>query len=328
MSSKNKLLTILESNRGHYISGETIAKSLGVSRNSIWKAIKALKEQGYHIESKTNMGYTLLQQNDILSIASLAPWLKDPEKIHHIKIYPTLDSTNTFAKKCAFEGAPDGTVILAEEQTAGRGRMGRAFYSPANSGIYMSMILKPQMALDQALFITSAASVLISRAINTVMGIRPQIKWVNDLFYQGKKICGILTEAATDFETGNIDYLVLGVGINFTSPTKAIPASLQPIIGTLVDQTEDGQLRSHLIAEIINELSTLSTLTETQDIIREYRKYSMVIGKEVLLTSGKTTLTGTVVDINDNGYLLLRTDDDTLHTISSGEVSLRLTEHP
>ncbi|MEG0377585.1 MAG: biotin--[acetyl-CoA-carboxylase] ligase [Eubacterium sp.] len=324
MSSKKDVLNILELSRGQYISGEAIAKKLGLSRNSIWKAIKSLKEQGYSIESKTNKGYRLKESNDILSAASLTPWLSNPQTAHKIEFYKAVDSTNTLGKERALAGAPDGTVILAETQTAGRGRMGRSFYSPDGSGIYLSIILRPNAAIDASLLITITASVLISRAIHKITGFWPEIKWVNDLFYNGKKICGILTEASADFETGTIDYIVLGAGINFTAPEEDIPDALKPIIGTLFEKSPAGNLRSRLAAEIINELSTLNTLNDKQSILKEYRSHSMVIGQSVILTSGQTTLAGTVLDINEHGHLILKTLDGTIHTISSGEVSLRL----
>lgn len=324
MSTQTEILRIFEENRGQYISGEGIALSLGISRNAVWKSIKSLRAQGYAIESKTNMGYCLKIESDILSIASIGPFLRDPSLSAHLEVYPSLGSTNTFGKEKALGGAPDGTVILSETQTGGRGRMGRAFISPKGTGIYLSMILRPKTAIDQSLFITIAACVLIRRAIAKVTGIEAQIKWVNDLYIEDKKICGILTEAAADFETGTIDYVVLGAGINFVNPKEPLPESLKNIVGFLYESAPVGNLRSRLTAELINELSTLSKPINHSSIMAEYRAHSMVLGKPVTLSSAGKTIGGTVTDINEAGHLILKTIDGNTQTIVSGEVSLRL----
>lgn len=324
MSTQADILKILEENRGEPVSGEGLAEKLGLSRSAVWKAIKALRDKGYQIESKTNRGYTLCAANDILSAASITPWLSDPSLADRLEVYPSLDSTNSFGKERALAGAPHGTAIIAESQTGGRGRMGRAFFSPGGSGLYLSMILRPGTAISQSLFITIAASVLIRQAIADVTGLEPEIKWVNDLYLKEKKICGILTEAAADFETGNIDYIVLGAGINFTEPKQGFPEDLQSVAGALFKETPEGPLRSRLAAELVNRLSRLTPLPAPGAIMEDYRRHSMVIGRPVTLFRGKETLEGVVSDINDEGHLILKKDDGTSVSIVSGEVSLRL----
>ena len=186
------------------------------------------------------------------------------------------------------------------------------------------MILRPGTAIRQSLFITIAASVLIRQAIADVTGLEPEIKWVNDLYIKDKKICGILTEAAADFETGNIDYIVLGAGINFTEPKQGFPEELQPVAGALFKEAPNGQLRSRLAAELVNCLSRLTCIPEAGAVMADYRKHSMVIGKPVTILNGRETLEGVVSDINDAGHLILKKDDGTFQSIVSGEVSLRL----
>lgn len=324
MSTQTDLLKILEENRGEPVSGEALAEKLSLSRSAVWKAIKGLRDKGYQITSKTRQGYTLCKSNDILSAASIAPWLKDPAQADRLEVYPSLDSTNSFGKERALAGAPDGTVIIAESQTGGRGRMGRTFFSPGGSGIYLSIILRPGTAISQSLFITIAASVLIRQAIADVTGLEPEIKWVNDLYIKDKKICGILTEAAADFETGNIDYIVLGAGINFTEPKQGFPEELNSVAGALFKEAPDGQLRSRLAAELVNRLSRLTRIPEAGAVMADYRKHSMVIGKPVTILNGREPLEGVVSDINDAGHLILKKDDGTFQSIVSGEVSLRL----
>ena len=222
MSSKSNILQILEKNRGTYVSGEELAQQLQISRSAIWKAISELKKEGYQIISVTNKGYCLSDATDVISAEGIGPYLTNGSQ-DMIHVFKTVDSTNLVAKKMALEQAPHGTVVLAEEQTAGRGRMGRSFHSPAGSGIYMSFILRPNLTSNDAVLITTAASVAVARAIEEVTHIHTGIKWVNDVYMNGKKICGILTEALTDFESGGIESIILGIGINFSTAVSSFP---------------------------------------------------------------------------------------------------------
>ena len=187
MSSKSKILQILEKNRETYVSGEELAQQLQISRSAIWKAISELKKEGYQIISVTNKGYCLSDETDVISAEGIGPHLTygSQDMIH---VFKTVDSTNLVAKKMALEQAPHGTVVLSEEQTAGRGRMGRSFHSPAGSGIYMSFILRPNLISNDAVLITTAASVAVARAIEEVTQIHTGIKWVNDIYINGKRI--------------------------------------------------------------------------------------------------------------------------------------------
>ena len=194
MSVKDEVLKELENNKGDYISGGQLADNLGVSRNSVWKAIKALEKSGYEINAIPNKGYCLAEKNDILSSYSIKQHLKNPHL--DISVFSSVTSTNTILKEMAEQGAKEGTVIIAEEQTAGRGRTGKQFYSPKGTGIYISILLRPDIPAEESLFLTTSAAVATARAIEDVSDKRALIKWVNDIYLEDKKTCGILTEGA------------------------------------------------------------------------------------------------------------------------------------
>lgn len=213
MSVKEAVLSSLIKNAGSFISGEELSNSMDVSRTAIWKAIKALKDEGHIIEAVTNKGYMLVSTSDLVTETSLREALPDKYKSNCIQIYNTLGSTNTHAKHLALDGAPHGTVVLAHQQTEGKGRLGRSFDSPL-SGIYLSMVIKPSFDPMLSTLITNAAAVAVSEAIDEVCGLESRIKWVNDIYISGKKVCGILSEGLTDFETGQIESIIVGIGIN------------------------------------------------------------------------------------------------------------------
>ena len=219
------------------------------------KAVKSLREEGYHIEAGPNKGYMLAKDTNRLSQEGIRLFLDDPKV--KIDIYDELESTNQTAKKEAMMGeAGHGAFVIARSQTAGRGRRGREFYSPADTGLYMSVILKPQGTIHDSLLITTAAAVAVYRAVAQLCGIQLDIKWVNDLFYKGKKVCGILTEAVTDFESGNIEFVVVGMGLNLYLDQENLPQKLKSIAGALYETKEDAEQtdRNKLTATIVNEL--------------------------------------------------------------------------
>ena len=209
MSTKSRLLALLSENTEKYISGQQAADMLGVSRAAVNKAATALRNEGYNICGRTGLGYSLREKADILTEASVSLGISVPCRLH---VYDSVKSTNDVAKELTPGSVPE--VVIADSQTGGRGRLGRSFSSPSGSGIYMSVCLKPDFELDKSLFVTMAAAVAVSRAIEKVTGKKPRIKWVNDLFLGSKKICGILTEAQTSLESGQIDRLIIGIGVN------------------------------------------------------------------------------------------------------------------
>ena len=200
---KEQVLGFLWKAQDDYISGAELARRLGVSRTAVWKAMGQLRAQGYLIESVTNKGYRLSPCSDVLSAAGVEKYLKTQSL--SIRVVDEVDSTNSVLKRMAAEGAPQGSVLIAERQSAGRGRMGRSFYSPPGTGLYMSLLLRPCMEAQRATLVTTSAAVAVAEAIERLAGEAAQIKWVNDVLFHGRKVCGILTEAGMDFESGMID---------------------------------------------------------------------------------------------------------------------------
>ncbi|MEG1242997.1 MAG: biotin--[acetyl-CoA-carboxylase] ligase [Oscillospiraceae bacterium] len=319
MSTKTDILTILENQRESFLSGQELAEQLNISRNSVWKAIKSLQEDGHSIHAVQNKGYRLDENSDLLSEEGIRLHLPEELKSIGISVFKTLDSTNTQAKKLALEGAPHGTVILGEEQTAGRGRFGKGFVSPPSGGLYMSIILKPTAETAEPQLITVAAAVAACRAIEKESGLTPQIKWVNDLYLNGKKICGILSEAVADFESGTIESIVVGIGINCTTKPESFPKALREIAGSL---DAKGLSRNRLAADIIGDILSGFQDLKNPRLMEEYRRRSLMLGREISFERDGETMSALVTGINDMGNLLVRRHDGTELVLLGGEVSL------
>ena len=325
MTTKEHVLSLLESKRGQSISGASIAEQLNISRNAIWKAIKELEKDGYKIEAATNRGYQLCEDNDIISVHGMAPYLSQiaKDKIKkNIFVYTSLESTNKTAKEMAIAGAAHGTIIIADYQTAGKGRYGRAFHSPANHGIYMSFILHPSLlCLNAPTLVTHFAAVSVCEAIEAISDKKPKIKWVNDIFLEGKKICGILTEAVTDFESGNMQWIVVGVGINFSTPATDFPEELRQIAGAIFDSDDAPITRNCLIAKIINRIMACRDQCDEKEILDKYRERLMMLGQNVLVTGAGESYEAIAIDIDDMGCLIIEKDTGEPLSLSVGEIS-------
>lgn len=344
MSTKVNVLKVLEENKGVTISGEELANSLNLSRAAVWKAVQELRKDGYCIDAVTRKGYCLTQGSDILSVEGILPYLTRDNMDKRIHVFKSIPSTNLTSKKMALDGAPFGTVVVAEEQTKGRGRMGRGFHSPPFGGIYISFILEPRFDITKSVLITTAASVAVCKAIEKITGIHCQIKWVNDVYMGEKKICGILTEAVSNFESGQIEHIVLGIGINYSTNTSDFPEELRKSAASLFGDMHTSDERStklnpeitrnRLIAEIINQTLDVSENLASREFIPEYKKRSFVLGKEILIlppgrNGGERNLTeGTsavALDIDQDGGLVVRYKDGSIDTLNSGEISIRTT---
>lgn len=322
LTVKQRVLSILEERKGESISGEVLAKELFVSRNAVWKAIKSLQSEGYTIAAVTNKGYCLSTGNDILSNESIKPYLNNSIKKLRIEVHKSLESTNTLLKELAIAGEPEGKVVIAEEQTGGRGRFGRTFYSPAKTGIYMSILLRPKMTAEDSLFITTSTAVAVARAIEKVAHCEAKIKWVNDIYCQGKKVCGILTEAAVDFESGGLEYAVVGIGINILEPEDDFPEELKNIATSILgNKNYSPTLRSQLVAEILNNFFEYYYNSKDKEFLEEYRNRSFLLGKDILVISGDKKERALAMDIDDSGQMIVKLLDGTIKTLVSGEVS-------
>ncbi len=348
MILKEKILNILNENKGKAISGEFLAQALHVSRTTISKNIKLLKNDGFEIEAVTNSGYRLSEQTNIIDKDKIVYFLNNSNYFNNLNkcgnsskkspyqysidkniyIFNSIHSTNLKAKEFAISGATHGTTIIANHQTDGRGRHGKSFFSPANTGIYMSIILKPNWDISKSTLITIAGAIAVKRSIKKLLHIDLDIKWVNDLFYQGKKVCGILTEAISDFETNSIDTIILGIGLNVDHPFSDFPKELKEIATSLngkqisTKNTLQSISREEIMAEIIIELLKISQSLNANDFITEYKNSSLALGKTVRIVGTNEPVQ--VLDINDLGHLIVLNDKGETKELSSGEISILL----
>lgn len=316
MPLKSDVLSVLLNNRDKDISGQALAEQFGVSRNAVWKAVNAIKEQGYDIISSTNKGYRLSPDCDILSVERIKSLLNNTDA--DIYISDCVDSTNNEAKRILMDKKNVNPVFIvaANEQTNGRGRFGRDFYSPKNHGLYFSIVLSPDAELNSVAGVTTYAAVCVADAISELTNQNPEIKWVNDIFIEGKKVCGILTEAVSDFESGNVSNIIIGIGINLKK--FDLPTQLKNIIGFL---NYDKPLKNELISSIFNKLLDFQEVKNSY--IQKYKQYSLVLGKDIIYIRNGHKYFGEAVDIDRNGGLIVKTDGK-YETLKSGEISLKL----
>lgn len=323
------------------ISGEELAKKCQVSRAAIWKAVDSLRKEGFIIQGTTNGGYILEENNDVVSPALFYSYIKNnyPEEsdlhkdFHKIQVecFKEIDSTNLYAKKLlAASPRLNKKVIIAEHQTAGRGRMGRTFYSPAKSGIYLSAIYSPANPITNPAKITAFSAVAVCRAIKKLYGIETKIKWINDIFYNDKKICGILTEGFTNFETSLIESAIIGIGINIEENKEAFPEEVKKIAGSIFSNNTD-TLNTHVSrCELAAEVSVqlFKILEEAPEaVFKEYKELSFLLGKTLtvypVIGNEKSSYKAKAVDIDENASLIVELSDGSRKSLFSGEVSLK-----
>ena len=319
---KKEVLELLNRKKGVPVSGLAIGKQLGVSRNAVWKAVNQLKKEGYDITSIPNKGYMLSVSSDILDIEVIQSHLKTKQLGREMKLLPVVDSTNNYLKRKANE-LPDGFAILSQKQTGGRGRMERHFYSPPQSGIYMSFIIRLHRSFDAVSLLTVIAAVSVAQAIKQTAGFEPEIKWVNDVLYRGKKLCGILTEASIEAETGLVDYAIVGIGIN----VSGVAEEIKEIAGYINEFSSLPCSRNLLAAAVLNQFEELYLSYAEQGnrakIINNYRQLLNVFGKEYDIISPRSSYPATPIDIDEDARLIVRDQNGRLHTVHSGEISIR-----
>lgn len=326
MTTKEKLLALLEDSKGTFFSGEEIARTLQVSRAAVWKAVNALREDGYTIDAATNKGYRLSPDSDILSPQGIRRFLKPEYRDLDLTVLPTAPSTNALVREKANQGHPEGCIIIACEQTAGRGRYGRQFFSPVDSGVYLSLLLRPTAySPQQATCLTAAAAAAMCQAIEAVTGQQPGIKWVNDIFLHGKKVCGILTEAAVGLETGALDYMVLGAGVNLYPPVKGFPEEIQPIAGSVLERSCP-EAKNRLVGEFLNRFWDFYTHPECRTYLEDYRSRSLAIGQNVTVLSAGRAVSAYAYGIDDDFRLLVRYENGDTEALSYGEIRIQLAE--
>lgn len=322
MSTKSAVLTILLENQGTPISGEAIAQELSLSRTAIWKAINELKKAGHHIESVTNQGYTYLA-SDILTAEGIELHLAPTTPKLTIQIVDELESTNQTLKKMAIDGAAANTLLIVNKQTKTRGRFGRDYFAAdSGQGVYFSLLLHANQQFSEVAQYTLITAVAIARAIEACQKRAVTIKWVNDVFIGQQKVCGILSEAMTDVETQTIGSVIIGAGTNFTLTEEDFPEDLRHKATSVFPDGHAAVSRNQFVATFLNEFYTLLANQPTQPVIDEYRRRSLVIGREVTFTYNRLPYKGTAATINDRGELVVTLDNGEQLALSSGEISL------
>ena len=322
MNTKEKLAQLLEQSGEEYLSGSLLAEKLGVTRAAIWKNIRRLEAEGYEIEAVTNRGYRLGKEHDAVSEAGIRMALGNLAEVFTLEVHDTVSSTNTLLKERA-DTLPEWYAIISSCQTAGRGRIGRSFYSPSDTGVYLSVLLRPQLPAQEATRITTAAAVAACRAIESCTKACPKIKWVNDVFIEGKKVCGILTEGSFNMETGGLDWTVMGIGLNVYEPEGGFPEEIRQIAGSIAKKREKN-LRNKLAAAFLRQFYILCNELTKADFAEEYRKRSFLIGEEILVLRGDAVLPAKALNIDEECRLLVQYEDGRKEALSSGEVSVRL----
>ena len=324
MNIRSQLLVLLEENRGRYLSGGTLAAELSVSRNAVWKAVESLRGSGYGISAVKSKGYRLDDSGDILSDDGISCRFRH-SGVFRVDTRKSVTSTNTVLRDLASKGAPEGYVVAAEGQTEGKGRQGRSFQSPSGHGVYFSVLLRPSYSSADVALITPAAAVAAARAIRDVFGLQVGIKWVNDLMVSGRKVCGILTEASFDMESGMIDSAVLGIGINVTLPEHGFSEDLENIAASLTDrQAGKDDERCKLIAATLDYFWDFYEDLPSRSFLDEYRKPSVVTGRDIYVLSGGEKKPARALEINDDSGLVVRYENGETEVLRSGEVSVRV----
>ncbi|MGN0603941.1 MAG: biotin--[acetyl-CoA-carboxylase] ligase [Oscillospiraceae bacterium] len=319
MALKDRVLAVLEANKGKTVSGTKISNTVGVTRGAVWKAVNSLRSEGYSISAVTNRGYCLEESNDLISEQAIRPYLKTKSLGKKLDVYREIDSTNSFTKEAAHYGAVHGTTVIAEIQTGGKGRLGRKFHSPLGMGVYMSVIIRPKLSIDSSLLVTSCAAVAVAQAIERVAPeLECQIKWVNDIYINGRKVCGILTEAAIDVEQGGLEYAVIGIGINVQN--SSFPEELANTATSIKMEIHHNVSRNMLAAEVLNCLEEQLEHIDDGEFMKEYVRRSNVIGKKITVTQGDDLFTADCFGIDSKGRLLVRCENGEEKAVSSGTI--------
>lgn len=318
---KAEILRMLRES-GDYVSGQELCDRLGVSRTAVWKVIHQLKEAGYRIDAAQNKGYRLKSAPDVVNAPELESLRATSWAGCEIHYFDCLDSTITKAKELAEAGHPTGTLVVAEQQTAGKGRRGRGWEAPAGSGIYLTLVLKPDINPNNASMLTLVAALAVARAITEVTGEAAQIKWPNDIVMNGKKVCGILTEMSAQFDY--ISHIVIGIGINVHN--ESFPGEIAHMAGSLWTECGKSFHRADIIEKLMEHFETYyDRFLETEDLSglqKEYNAMLVNMHAGVKVLDQKETFEGKAMGITKRGELIVDTWESR-KLVSSGEVSVR-----
>ncbi len=327
---KYEILQALKEAAPEFVSGEELSRLLGVTRTTVWKCINELRKLDYAIEASSRNGYRLVSKPDLLNGFEVAYRLGTLVVGQNVLYFDTLDSTNNQAKMLASGGCEDGTVVIAGNQTAGRGRIGKSWNSQENKGVYMTVVLKPAIPPEKIQLLTLAAAVAVVDAIRGVYGVEAGIKWPNDIVLEGKKICGILTEM--NCETDMVNFAVLGIGINYSQTFADFPEELRNRAVSILAHLQargiqgDPPGRTDLARAVLAELDkgyALLTGGDEGRIVEMWKQRSVTIGRVVGIRHRDGSFTGTAVDITSDGRLVVSCSDGAVREVMSGEISVR-----
>jgi BirA family biotin operon repressor/biotin-[acetyl-CoA-carboxylase] ligase len=318
---KDKILKLLRSSKGGFVSGEELAMKLGISRTMVWRHIKVLEREGFGIEAVPSQGYRVTSVPDILRKSDIEQGLKTKIIGKNIHLFPEIASTNTLAMEMAAQGAAEGTTVIAESQTGGKGRLGRKWISPKGN-LYLSVILRPNMPLHKAPLITLMGAVAVASAIRRTCGVQAVIKWPNDILIAGKKASGLLTEMSA--EQDRIRHIVLGIGVDVNMDIDELPAEVREFATTLAAECGRKIDRLSLLRQLIRELDAWyqAFLAAEKDVLAEWKALNVTIDNSVAVSGAGETFQGLAQGIDDEGRLIVRLDDGAIRTVAAGDVSI------
>jgi len=327
MTTKEQLAELLEEQDGNYLSGSEIARKIGVTRAGIWKCIRQLEEEGYRVEAVRNRGYRLSPDHDVINDALLWKYLlreRDTADLYlqaGVEVLQSVTSTNDVLKERA-ASLPGWHTVIACSQTRGKGRMSRSFFSPFDSGLYLSVLVRLPLQPEVAMHLTTAAAVAACRAIKECTEASPAIKWVNDVYVNGRKTCGILTEASVSMESGTLDWAVMGIGFNVYEPEGGCPEESRGIAGAITKERKRN-LRSKIAARFLHHFYLVCQNLRDPSLVEEYRSLSMMKGRQIYVIRGTERIPAIAEDVDEECRLVVRYEDDRREVLSSGEVSIR-----
>ena len=321
--SRRDVLALLRQREGEPLSGEAMSRALGVSRAAVWKAMEALRQEGYEISSAPRRGYWLEKSPDLLSPGELSR--PDRRVGRELVCLDQVDSTNNEIKRRAVGEVPDGLTVVAGEQTGGRGRRGRSFVSPPGKGLYLSALLKPDCPLGEVPALTAWSAVAVCDAIEELCGVRPGIKWPNDVILEGRKLCGILTELELEAETAALRYVVVGIGVNISQTEADFGPEVAPVAISLAQALGRAPRRAEVARALLDSLDRLYAgfPQEREGWLARYRADCLTVGKPVRVLSGAGEREGAALGVEEDFSLRVAWKDGGEEVLSSGEVSVR-----
>ncbi|GAB7387551.1 biotin--[acetyl-CoA-carboxylase] ligase [Bacillaceae bacterium] len=323
MTIRERLLKIFKEADGEFVSGEELSRRLHCSRTAIWKHIEELRQEGYAFEAVRRSGYRLLYAPDRITPEEIKAHLQTKTFGKRIIYKESIDSTQLLAGQAAKEGAPEGTLVVADEQTGGKGRLGRSWHSPKGTGVWMSLIVRPAIVLQKAPQLTLLTSVAMTRAIRELTGLAAVIKWPNDIYLNGKKVCGILTEL--NAESDRVNYMIIGVGINVNTAQEDFPPELQKIATSLYAEGKRQVPRARLVQRFLEEMERLYHLYLLHGfapIKEDWERYAISLGKYVRVRMLSGILEGWAKEIDADGALLLEDAAGRVTKVYSADIEI------